>query len=179
MGRVKPSSGIYIPNNGIALIKLADLDRTRRIVIHEVVHVLNHTMIGRTPTWFDEGIAEYFEGINPEMNFSVIHPNKDWLNEKGIFIGHKKTISAIISSSNDWQRRNYSQLYSSSWSLIHYIMEDEQGRKNLALYMENESFNSCDLIESNIIHALLRSNKPDLDRAFDIFLLAKQEIHRI
>lgn len=90
-----------------------------RTAIHEAVHAINKAILGTTPRWLNEGLAEYFEYTNNSMQLVSIDPHLSWISNKHI-AQSVFTINWLIGLDNKWQTADDTKLYASSWAAIYF-----------------------------------------------------------
>ena len=73
------STGFHSSRENIAAVWHKNDKQLMRTAIHEAAHVNNWAMLGRTPTWLNEGLAEYLERMNVYGQAVEIEPNRGWL----------------------------------------------------------------------------------------------------
>ena len=74
-------NGFYSHGNNQAYLLFRNNERTMRTAAHEATHAINRAIIGYTPRWLNEGLAEYSEYIQVAGNSATVYPNKDWTNK--------------------------------------------------------------------------------------------------
>ena len=73
----KWSGGFY--NSGIntaAVLHQGHDEVTHQVARHESTHVIMSGLFGQIPTWFTEGMAEYFEHLKVSGQGKTIHPDQ-------------------------------------------------------------------------------------------------------
>jgi len=87
---------------------------------HELVHSIAHRTIARQPSWYAEGIAEYFETADFDERgfFSVGEPSRAQLN--GVLDYGLLSAEDILRPSP--ALRDSYRFYVSAWYLVHYLM---------------------------------------------------------
>jgi hypothetical protein len=119
-------------------------------LIHEVIHHFNWMVHGNTPTWFDEGVAMYFQEsdynrtpvvlgvVDPQVSGNV----KGALEQKrllGVEALLKLDYKAFHVSNVERERLHYDE----SWALVHFFVHaaeklkpaDAAGRARVAAYL--------------------------------------------
>jgi len=117
------SNGFYSHSNNQAYLIFRNNKRTMRTAAHEATHAINRAIIGYTPRWLNEGLAEYSEYIHVEGKSAVVYPNEDWTNKK--FIAKPLLpLSALFSANNgQWNSGLRQRLYRTSWAFVYFMME--------------------------------------------------------
>ncbi len=65
-------SGSNVLLQPVIVLAASSLDDDKRIVTHELTHVIAHNVIRRQPDWFSEGIAGYFETVRLDEEGSKV-----------------------------------------------------------------------------------------------------------
>jgi len=128
-----------------------DDNSTRSVARHEATHVINSGLYGLTPTWFNEGIAEYFENLVVQGQSKTIFPATYWvklLNRRY----HEKTLPTLeeylIIEGKDWREGDQETMYAVAWSLVHFMMGDNLGRETLREMMRHMAEFYCKPFDS-------------------------------
>jgi len=128
-------SGFYTSLNNEAVVMQQRYDQqTRAIARHEATHVINAGLFGRSPIWFNEGIAEYFESYTYAELKNNITPTK------GYYLKHLSTLmerNQLLSlteylqlSDREWRAKDQKTMYGMAWSII-YLLQDHQAGEQL------------------------------------------------
>jgi tetratricopeptide (TPR) repeat protein len=116
----------------------------RRIVFHEYVHFFMANNFPPQPSWYEEGIAEYFssfEASSTEARIGrAIEPHLALLREYQLLPLDK--LFAVTPDSTDYNEGSRQGLfYAESWALVHYLLEGAPERtpqlKRFLLLMQN------------------------------------------
>ncbi len=116
---------------------------TYQTIFHEYVHYLIDNNIGRSnlPTWFNEGIAEYYDQISIKKDkvVTIGNVNKPHLQylRKNKFIPFKKFLDIDYKTLRVQNQSFAKHYYSQSWAFMHFLMSDESRKLKL-----NEFINS-------------------------------------
>lgn len=143
--------GVYMPEiNEMILYKGDSVDDTMETIFHEASHSIIHRLVGdNTPTWLDEGLAEYFSMA--ELNGQQIQFRKKsyplnamviWCRRQDDVL-HREILSLeglVDLSACNWYLLNdvsfssskQSKLYAMSWSIVYYLMSTEEGKRTIA-----------------------------------------------
>lgn len=147
-GTNENTDGFYQHGKGINLAATyahQNFNDTVSVSLHESFHVLAHEIFTDTPTWFNEGMAEYFETMTIKNDVSTIHSQPSWSNI--LRQNSKMPLNHLITMKpNDFYSNNHSQTtlhYASAWSLISYLMQHLEGRQFLKIYMQTMYDNYC------------------------------------
>jgi len=125
---------------------------THSVIRHESTHVIMAGLLGITPIWFTEGIAEYFERLHLSGQQKRIALAKD----------HLATLRPLAQQNIllDWQQfwtkspqafyDNPEQNYAQAWAFIHFLLSSDEGRelfKNMLNYFYQNPCQNIDMIE--------------------------------
>ncbi len=147
-GTNENTGGFYQHGKGINLAATyahQNLNDIIKVSLHESFHVLAQEIFTNTPTWFNEGMAEYFETMTLANAISTIHSQPNWSNL--LRTNRKITLNHLVTMKpNDFYSKNNLQNslhYASAWSLISYLMQHSEGRQFLKKYMQSMYDNYC------------------------------------
>jgi hypothetical protein len=160
-GNPQGTSGVYFGSKNTAYIEYSTFERTINVAIHEAVHAINEAIIGDTPKWLNEGLAEYFEYTSANMQASIVEPNKSWVSSKKML--YKKVVQPyqLVHGSPHWRRSTYSKMYRSSWVLVHFLASNSTRKQALKKYLHAEQKDKCNILISDDIWSYLFSPKSD------------------
>lgn len=139
-------AGFYTSlNNEAVVMRQGHDEATRAIARHEATHVINAGLFGRSPIWFNEGLAEYFEThtyvslSNRQQPVNEYH--RAFLIQEGSQ-GRLPTLSSYLSlSESAWRAQNAHLMYAMAWSVIYVLMQDAPGQsllRNLLAFMAEQ-----------------------------------------
>ena len=129
-------AGYFMPGQDINYVTIStegDSDQTYRTIFHEYMHsvVDNNLGRGKVPSWFNEGLAEYYETFKMESDQKALLG--------GIQQGHLQFLSqqkmmpldslfnADYRAMHKTGGKTRQVYYAQAWALLHYLM---QGNKN-------------------------------------------------
>jgi tetratricopeptide (TPR) repeat protein len=153
--KVNPNvAGYFQPGEDVNYITLTSEkssdDQPYRTIFHEYVHLLvENTLGGTVPLWFNEGLAEYYStfDINDDNRKVILG---DLVRNHVLYLREQKllplrTLFAVDHKSpyyNEGSKMNI--FYAESWMLTHYLLqgESQKRRPQLARFV--------DLVRSNI-----------------------------
>ena len=102
-------------------------ESARRIFVHEEVHELMHRAYGNTPTWLNEGLADYFSTLHIEGDLVVLG---DVVPERrGVGADDVPSAVEIVGAHRDdfepgasgaWTAARY---YAGAWLLVHFLRD--------------------------------------------------------
>lgn len=117
------------------------------VIFHEYTHLLVNNTLGNAPTWFSEGLAEYYSTvkISEDQKFvlgSPISSHVYLLREKKIL--PLRTLFQVDQKSPYYNERDkQSVFYAQSWALVHYLVLGNGGQRlnQLSRFVELMSAN--------------------------------------
>jgi len=128
-----------------------DGDSTRSVARHEATHVINSGLYGITPTWFNEGSAEYFENLVVQGQGKTIFPAAYWMKllNTRYHEGKLPTLDEYLAiDGGDWRKGDQETMYAIAWSLVHFMMGDNVGRETLREMMRHMAEFYCKPFDS-------------------------------
>jgi len=146
------SSGFYKPSLDEAVVMAqVDASDTRAIGRHEATHVINAGLYGRTPTWFNEGLSEYFERLKIEGQSKTVEPSshhiallKDKLANDELLMPSEY----LAIKGRAWRDYDQSMMYAMAWSIVHFMMQDSLGRETMKSLMTHMAANYCQPVDT-------------------------------
>ncbi len=163
------SAGVYSHKTVMATVHFDNEEQALRTSIHEFVHALNHALIGATPSWLNEGVAEYFEKIGGSFDSPVVAHQPSWVDND---------LSLRYSSFDFWQlanmesmwrdgtRQDRLSLYANSWHWIYFFMSSKEGMNALGYLMRTERQEPCSVMEPSEALELLNRAAPNFEVEF-------------
>jgi hypothetical protein len=149
------SDGFYSHSNNQAYLLFKNNERTMETAAHEATHAINRAIIGYTPRWLNEGLAEYSENIQVVGKPATIYPDKSWTN-KNFISAHLLPLSTLLSAKNSqWNTGIRQQLYATSWAFVYFMMEHPHRKSILARLIKSEQQNLCNTIDKDKIEQQL------------------------
>ncbi len=136
--KINEVGGYFQPGADVNYISLsADLNSDSHpyaIVFHEFVHSLTNENTAKLPTWFNEGLAEYYstfdvtDGDKKIWLGKVVANHVLWLRQKQFLPFHQ--LFAITTGSPEYNEKDKKGVfYSQSWALTHYLMLGSDGKR--------------------------------------------------
>lgn len=159
---------------------------TFSIIFHEYTHLLINATSGNVPTWFNEGLAEYYSSFSIADDRKVIlgrpiSSHVSLLRERRML--PLRTLFEIDPQSPDYNERDKrSMFYAESWALMHYLLHGKNGQRvpQMASFVDLLSTNvpmeqafqkafsmSIDDMESELLTYIQRSRYFVLSREFE------------
>ena len=163
------NAGIYFGKNNTALVRFdpADPQGSLRVAIHEAMHVINFNLIGSTPRWLNEGIAEVFEN-------TLIYKTK-----RAIAIPTKRVrrtymeFRSLIDSEALWEQQSYrGDLYANANNWLAFFIQHKHGRRLLKAIVQGEAKNQCNMLENEVILNALSTYFIDYEQAYFVWFKA-------
>ncbi len=145
-------SGFYNPGHNLAAVMRQKSDEsTFSTARHEAAHVIISGLFGYVPTWFTEGIAEYFEQMSISGQLKTIQPNQHWI--KLLHSQHRKRQLMFLSEyfqydRQSWRSKDQSTMYAMAWSLTYFLMSSKEGKNLLNRFMTELADEPCSSLDS-------------------------------
>lgn len=139
-----PNAGFYRAGENTAYVRHDPgmPEQTLRSAFHEVSHLITASHLGPTPPWFTEGLAEYFETMEVRDQSGVVRPNPRHLK-----ILRSNSIPELHDflrmESEDWYGPQRKLHYAAAWSLIYFMLGDDDGRFALKNVVGEAHANFC------------------------------------
>lgn len=117
------STGFHSPKENIAAVWHKNDNQLMRTSIHEAAHVNNWAMLGRTPNWLNEGLAEYLENMKVYGQVVEIVPSAGWLRTLD---KRSLRLSAVLGATReDWGGEKRQALYAHSWAFVYFLLSEK------------------------------------------------------
>ncbi len=136
-GKINEVAGFFQPGSDINYITLtAELRDSHpySTVFHEFVHSLTNENTIRLPTWFNEGLADYYstfeitDGDKKVWLGKVVANHVLWLREKKFM--PLPQLFAITTGSAEYNEKDKKGVfYAQSWAMVHYLMLGDNGKR--------------------------------------------------
>ncbi len=145
------NTGFYLSSiNEASVVQWANRpERTYAVVRHESSHVIIASLLGATPRWFNEGLAEYFELLTAQSQHRRIDVDENKLNYLKQQLDEKKlpSIETLWSLKGREFYQNPQLHYSMAWSLIHFMLNDETTKKVFLALIKTLYNNPCESVD--------------------------------
>jgi tetratricopeptide (TPR) repeat protein len=118
----------YSSGPGIRCFYPGDLDRTLSTLFHECTHLVIDQTCGQAPTWFNEGMAVFFESAErgeKGMKLQTIPFHRLWHLQLMLKEG-ELSLNALCR--NPGGKAYTGECYPQGWSLVYYLFYAEKGR---------------------------------------------------
>jgi tetratricopeptide (TPR) repeat protein len=132
------NAGYFQPGQDVNYITLSTESRGEQdpfnIIFHEYTHLLVNNSIGRTPAWFNEGLAEFYSSLSVDgqkviigrpirRHIAALHQNA---------LLSLRTLLELDYKSPYYNDSNKQTLfYAQSWALMHYLLLNRGGERML------------------------------------------------
>ncbi len=171
------TDGMYFHATNSAFIHYRNDQSAMRTAIHEAVHAINKAILGTTPRWLNEGLAEYFEYTKSSMQLVSIDPHLSWMKNKHI-AQSVFTINWLIGLDDTWQTADATKLYASSWAAIYFLMDSSKGKQFLKSVMLAEQKSPCSKLTAATLKSMLYQHLPQLSKDYKTWLNEPFRKHR-
>ncbi len=144
-------------DNECVVWKNTDIKQMLNILFHEANHLLMAHHYPHCPMWLNEGLSQYFQGLNVIGKNKRVYPTNDckewnmhWL-RKGFPIEPRKYVDLDYDKWNELRAKDVTAAYSIGYSMTYFLMENSLNREILKKLML-ESKNKPEEREEIIIH---------------------------
>jgi tetratricopeptide (TPR) repeat protein len=128
-------AGYFQPGPDVNYITLTTERREENpyaVIFHEYVHFIVDNNLGDPPTWFNEGLAEYYSTFDIEDDRKVvlgklISNHIYLLREKSMRLEDLLRVTRRSPAYNE--RDKTGVFYAQSWALVHYMLQSNQGQR--------------------------------------------------
>ncbi|WP_114326666.1 hypothetical protein [Candidatus Colwellia aromaticivorans] len=159
--------GFYSHATNQAHLLLTNHAATMRIATHEATHAINRGIIGYSPKWLNEGLAEYSEYIEVDGQNGRVYPNKNWTNNNHMSKQLLPLNKLLTATNGDWNSELRSRLYATSWAFIYFMMDNQQRKGMLAKVIKYEQQNLCDVTGIKQVENIIGLPIKGLQRQFN------------
>jgi tetratricopeptide (TPR) repeat protein len=125
-GRCDHTTGLYLGTHDANYVMIRGGSEIDRVVYHELVHYFVRNTVSRSlPTWFNEGLAEYYSTfVAHGDSVDVGRPIEDHVlalrSEPLIPLSELFDVTTSSKMYNEGLRQG--MYYAESWALVHYLM---------------------------------------------------------
>jgi hypothetical protein len=167
---LKNIAGFYDNGTNEAVIMYYSSEQAITTAIHESVHAINRGIIGNSNKWINEGMAEYLENITINLSSAIITRNKSWY-KNGKLKYRPLPLGKVLSASrNDWNSQSQSNLYSTSWAFIYFLMDDTKQKAKLVKMLKAEQQNRCNTLSFKQTMKIFNMSDRELQNRFSRWL---------
>jgi len=117
----------------VIVLAAESLDHDRRIVTHELTHVISFNVIRHQPRWFSEGLAGYFETVRLFEDHATIDVGEPLPDRLQLARDHGTTPIAQLFACKDYACMD-DRFYATTWALFTYLLNQHQAE--LFTYMQ-------------------------------------------
>ncbi|MEP1448926.1 MAG: DUF4124 domain-containing protein [Paraglaciecola sp.] len=167
---LKPTAGFYDNGTNEAVIMYQSSEQAITTAIHESVHAINRGIIGNSNKWFNEGMAEYLENITINLSTAIINRNKSWYKNGKLKYRPLPLRKVLSASRNDWNSQSKSNLYSTSWAFIYFLMDDTKRKTKLIKMLKAEQKNLCNTLSFQQTMKIFNMSDRELQNRFSRWL---------
>lgn len=137
-GKTMALAGYFQPGREVNYITLTTEKREQNpyaVIFHEYVHLLVNNTMGRTniPTWFNEGLAEYYSTFDIEddqkIHLGNLIDSHIYLLRTSQLIPLDKLFAIDYYSLDRNKHDARGIFYAQSWALVHYLIQGNQGKR--------------------------------------------------
>lgn len=171
--------GFYSHATNQAHLLLTNKAATMRTATHEATHAINRGIIGYSPKWLNEGLAEYSEYIEVKGQVSSVYPNGRWTNNNRMSEKLLPLHRLMSATNSDWDSPLRNRLYATSWAFIYFMMDNQQRKVILAKVIKNEQQNLCDVTDLQQVEKILGVPVKGLQKLFNNWAKLKLKVHAI
>ncbi|WP_024611713.1 DUF1570 domain-containing protein [Pseudoalteromonas sp. TB64] len=170
------SIGMYFNSSNSAFIDYRNVQSAMRTSVHEAVHAINRAVLGNTPRWLNEGLAEYFEDTKNNMQTGIVEPNSSWVKNNSI-TKNVYSLNKLLNSENIWRKGDSSKLYRSSWAVIYFLMDTKNGKALLKSIMLEEQKSPCSKLADGVFKKMVYEQYPRINSHYSQWLSAPLKTH--
>jgi cytochrome c-type biogenesis protein CcmH/NrfG len=132
-GKPANLAGVYLSSSDRSMVALdaSANEGSYRVVFHEYIHKVVHGAADvPVPTWFSEGIAEFYstattKGLTAQIGYPIVE-HVAYLQDRGVL--PLDQLFAVTHDSPDYNERiKQGRFYAQSWAFVHSMMLSDQG----------------------------------------------------
>jgi tetratricopeptide (TPR) repeat protein len=136
--KINEVAGFFQPGSDVNYISLtAELRENYpyATVFHEFVHSLTNENTAKLPTWFNEGLAEYYSTFDitdgdKKIWLGKVVSNHVYLLRERNFLPLRQLLEINNGSADYNERDKKGVFYAESWALVHYLMLGKNGQRH-------------------------------------------------
>ncbi|WP_020409207.1 DUF1570 domain-containing protein [Hahella ganghwensis] len=145
------AAGFYTTDGNEAVVLQRSPAHTLRVSRHEATHVIVAGLYGRTPMWFNEGLAEFFADYEAKA-MSRTQEIPFWRAEhlRQMMEGDRlPDLEGFLRVTPiEWRNADPATMYSMAWSVVAFLMATEDGRDTMVKVMDHLNENPCSTVPS-------------------------------
>ena len=146
-GQMMPAGFYTSKTNEAFVLATYEPKQIQSIAIHETSHVIMAALYQRTPTWLNEGMAEYFEDLPTSVINNQYKLKTGWirsLKRNGVLpLKQLFNLNGV-----QWKQMKPEQSYANAWSVVYYLMLSNQGQQALHSLLKTIRRNPCQAVSS-------------------------------
>lgn len=124
----KPVDGFFARSRDghTVIVARADVGRVTRaeIVAHELTHAVVAVALARRPTWLDEGLATYMEGVGEVSDGELVAVGAPPARRLAAARRDRASVASVLSARGHLDPDQYA----TSWLLVHYLLAQHRDR---------------------------------------------------
>ena len=150
---VNTNTGFYsVRKSEAVVLQWPNSQFNYQVIRHEITHLIISKLYGITPIWFNEGLAELFEGLESQgQSQQFVVPDK--MHELALKYAIDTRLNQLFELETEDFYRNESKNYPLSWSVLHYLMQYQNGllRQLLETFRQKpcQRFNMKEWLDQN------------------------------
>lgn len=160
---IDPSSyaGVFFPETGeVGVWNYGPEEQVVETILHEGSHVILAQLTSRAPSWVHEGLAQYFQTLQPDgdrLRVSPLQPAarliREWV-ANGELITLRRYLSIPEKQWRELAHNRHAVPYTVAWGLVYFLMSKPAGEQALR----------------RILHELDKADRPPtLERLAEIY----------
>lgn len=173
------SGGFYRHSNNEAVTYMhSNPDKTFEFAKHESTHVMVTGMLGLTPKWLNEGLADYFSSLFLSGPGEEVREKPEWraLARQTLQEGDAGRLESLLSlNARGWNGADRNRHYALSWALVYFLMSSTEGKASIGVLLQQSAKRRARTINSV---ALLDKNYPggwkQLQQDFQAWIVAEE-----
>lgn len=166
------TAGVYRHGrNVIEIREQRHFEATRAVARHETSHAVLAAIVGTSPPWLNEGLAEVVEAMTLSGQARILVPNDDHVRRVHT-VGPGDTLADLLRMDRStWASLPVQRTYARAWSLMHFLMGHAEGRTLVSTLLERQRSRRCRSIDSL---ALVEQQWPGGVRALERAWMARR-----
>ncbi|CAH9050364.1 hypothetical protein PSECIP111951_00177 [Pseudoalteromonas holothuriae] len=156
----RTSQGVFFHGSNSAFVEYKSDPQVVKTAVHEAIHAMNLRLVGLTPRWLNEGMAQLFSAVEFKNG------QLDYETEGKSLLTEPYDIYALLASESQWESIDTNLLYYSGWSWLSFMMGEPQGANTLKKLLKKEGANPCDVLNSDDTYQVLQNAFPTFEQAF-------------
>ncbi|MCF2947561.1 hypothetical protein L0668_05535 [Paraglaciecola aquimarina] len=172
------SQGKYLSNSNFSFVAYRDEKQIGKTVAHELVHAINHALLGFHARWLNEGLAEYFKNIEYTKQDDVFEVSLDNYSRKKLPAPF--SIADLVYAEQDWAPSKIdptqrSRLYLSAKDHISYMVEFMDEANVVKQLMAEERKDRCSELSASEYLQIIEKDTLYFSETFDDWFSSKPE----